>query len=361
MRPICSLALLLVVGGCGEDACPSGTFRNWGQCATTAVDLPKDAVPHDAAVEWWYYTGHLAEGDNRFGFELTIFSYGAVASFMCHVAITDQQKLHHRYSSSFALQAGRWDRTLPATLDVQPCKIELSADEGGRIVGVIEDGEERKGNPGRWSFDLALQNHKQAALHGGNGIATIVEQDYESYYYSYTRLGAKGALTTPDASYNVAGQAWMDHQWGHFSLSKFRGWDWWSLQLSNNQEIMIYLVRDWSSKTAGVAVTIIDAAGNQTWYDNVNDVSIEHARSWTSPYTQGVYPLDWTIKIPPEEIDLVVTTLIDDQEVPNPVKNYWEGAVDVQGSQRGQAIAGQGYVELTGYAHDPLFPPPSAN
>ena len=30
--------------------------------------------------------------------------------------------------------------------------------------------------------------------------------------------------------------------------------------------------------------------------------------------------------------------------------NYWEGAVDVTGTERGQAVRGRGYIELTGYA-----------
>ena len=29
---------------------------------------------------------------------------------------------------------------------------------------------------------------------------------------------------------------------------------------------------------------------------------------------------------------------------------YWEGAVAVEGQSNGQAVSGQGYVELTGYA-----------
>jgi predicted secreted hydrolase len=32
---------------------------------------------------------------------------------------------------------------------------------------------------------------------------------------------------------------------------------------------------------------------------------------------------------------------------------YWEGAVDVTGTRRGQPIAGRGYLEMTGYAEPP--------
>ena len=44
---------------------------------------------------------------------------------------------------------------------------------------------------------------------------------------------------------------------------------------------------------------------------------------------------------------------MDDQELltsRSTQVTYWEGAVDATGVFRGTAVAGQGYVELTGYA-----------
>jgi predicted secreted hydrolase len=31
--------------------------------------------------------------------------------------------------------------------------------------------------------------------------------------------------------------------------------------------------------------------------------------------------------------------------------SYWEGAVSIQGQDASQVVKGEGYVELTGYAH----------
>ena len=33
----------------------------------------------------------------------------------------------------------------------------------------------------------------------------------------------------------VAGQAWMDHQWGNFVVAGGGGWDWFSLQLDDDR------------------------------------------------------------------------------------------------------------------------------
>ena len=45
-----------------------------GSDAPIPVQFPRDDGPHDANVEWWYFTGHLftQQGD-RYGFEYVIF------------------------------------------------------------------------------------------------------------------------------------------------------------------------------------------------------------------------------------------------------------------------------------------------
>ena len=44
--------------------------------------------------------------------------------------------------------------------------------------------------------------------------------------------------------YNVSGFSWMDREWSTSALSKDqKGWDWFSLQLDDNTEIMYYQMR----------------------------------------------------------------------------------------------------------------------
>jgi predicted secreted hydrolase len=69
-----------------------------------------------------------------------------------------------------------------------------------------------------------------------------------------------------------------------------------------------------------------------------------------------VYPTEWTVTIPSQQIELRVTTPLNDQEL-SLVKStgvaYWEGMIDVTGRQGRptgqQAITGVGYLEMTGY------------
>jgi predicted secreted hydrolase len=52
-------------------------------------------------------------------------------------------------------------------------------------------------------------------------------------------------------------------------------------------------------------------------------------------------------------IALEIIPLLDDQELRtsrSTLVTYWEGAMSVRGTVAGHPVAGQGYLELTGYA-----------
>ena len=70
---------------------------------------------------------------------------------------------------------------------------------------------------------------------------------------------------------------------------------------------------------------------------------------WTSPRSGATYPARWRIRVASEALELEVVPLVADQELRTSF-TYWEGAVRVSGASRGRPVAGQGYVELTGYA-----------
>jgi predicted secreted hydrolase len=59
------------------------------------------------------------------------------------------------------------------------------------------------------------------------------------------------------------------------------------------------------------------------------------------------------VTIPSEEITLAIAPAFSDQEL---ITNrstrvtYWEGAVGIQGTFKKKPVAGDGYVEMTGYA-----------
>ena len=187
-------------------------------------------------------------------------------------------------------------------------------------------------------------------LHGGDGIIPMGTGG-ESYYYSRTRLSARGIVTSGDDSREVTGEAWMDHQWGDFGREPL-GWDWFSIQLSDNTEVMAYLFRDQETgEVTHRAGTYVLADGTSQVLD-LQDVEVTSLDTWTSPTTDVTYPMGWLLRIASLELELKLEQVHIDSEywiegfTPEP---YWEGAVTISGVKGKDPITGRGFVELVGY------------
>ncbi len=342
--------------------CETNRYCNYGECIETSVSFPDDASYHAERSEWWYYTGHLKNEDRRWGFEVTIFQYDMSAiydisgyGYMCHVAVTDSVAGEHYHIDSISLSPETWKQN-PTVLEVDQCRFELDGEGKDHIVATIPQDMEKDGKASPWEIDLSFVPQKRAALHGGDGIIPMSDSGGTSWYYSFTDLQADGQLSTPDGKFAVSGQAWMDHQWGQFDIVDFKGWDWWSMQFDDGWQIMLFQFTDWDGQLAVQAGSLIDPDGNTTELEGLDDFSITSIRTWESPHTDGVYPLDWNISIPEMDWQLQVRVAIDDQEMYNPAQNYWEGETSITGTRSGEAVLGVGYTELTGYATDILDP-----
>src|SRR5262249_33806538 len=150
----------------------------------------------------------------------------------------------------------------------------------------------------------------------------------------------------------VAGQAWMDHQWGNFVSLAGSGWDWYSLQLANHTEYMLYVIRDQQKRPLSVFGTYVAADGTAAELDPAG-IHSRPLSAWTSPQTGGVYPSSGTVTLDVQHVTLTLAPLLLDQELVTGQSTgvaYWEGAVSISGTSGDQPIAGEGYVELTGYA-----------
>jgi predicted secreted hydrolase len=111
---------------------------------------------------------------------------------------------------------------------------------------------------------LLLEAQKEPVPHGLAGYSrkgSLAES--ASCYYSITRLEASGTLTVKGTPYEVEGLAWMDHEYSSAPLEpSLAGWDWFSVQLADQSELMIYLLRqrDGSLHPASSG-TFVDRAG----------------------------------------------------------------------------------------------------
>lgn len=127
------------------------------------------------------------------------------------------------------------------------------------------------------------------------------------------------------------------------------GWDWFSIKLADNREIMFYQIRNNDGTIEPVSAgTLVESDGTTRLLGN-DDIALSVLDTWKSAASGGEYPNRWRLTSKVGDFDVTLTPLIKDQEMRISII-YWEGAVDVQGTSKGKLVTGQGYVELTGYA-----------
>jgi len=148
--------------------------------------------------------------------------------------------------------------------------------------------------------------------------------------------------------------SWMDHEFGSNQLREDQvGWDWFSIQLDNETELMLYLIRRKDGSPDPYSSGTLVKADGTTKHLRLEDFQIGILERWKSAKSGGNYPMKWKVAVPSEDIELEIVPAFRDQEL---ITNrstrvtYWEGAVQVGGTVRNKAILGSGYVEMTGYA-----------
>ena len=199
------------------------------------------------------------------------------------------------------------------------------------------------------AFSLSTTPAKPLVFQGPNGYSRKGRRPgAASQYYSFTRLRTRGSLSLEGDQWQVEGQSWMDKEFGSNQLAESQvGWDWFSLQLDEGQEIMLYHLRDPSGASDFARGTRVSATG-EARYLEPEEWSVQVTGNWTSPDSGAVYPARWMVKLGDAQYEII--PLLAQQENRSRLiadLYYWEGAVNILNSE-GKQI-GQGYVELTGY------------
>jgi predicted secreted hydrolase len=376
--------------------------------------FPRDHGSHpEYKTEWWYYTGHLRTGSGkRYGFEVTFFRVGVnpvIPSGIAQDATSERD--HEPLTLALSPQAGRGDS---GSVSRQPL-LPSARGEGGRrpdeefvvrseatsswdlrhimpahfaitdvgaksfryyeklnraspyTAGAAEDhldvfneGWSARSNPdGSWrlvakegkdAIDLTLRARKAPAVHGENGVSVKAQgARFASHYYSMTRMEASGTVNGQRAS----GQAWMDHEFGSSALRESQqGWDWFSIQLDNEAELMLYVIRRTDgSPDVTSSGSLITSEGNVIHLRR-EQMRITPLAKWKSPKSGATYPVRWRVELPSLDVALDVRPVMEAQELithGSTRVTYWEGACDVTGTFGGSPVRGDAYVEMTGY------------
>ncbi|MGD8243623.1 MAG: lipocalin-like domain-containing protein [Anaerolineae bacterium] len=325
-------------------------------------NFPADHGPHpDFQTEWWYYTGNLKTNDGRqFGYQLTFFrraltpptkrekresGWATDQIYMGHFALTDVAEREHQAFERFSRGAAGL-----AGADSPPFRVWLEdwyVEQEGDNAEVTA----MQAAQGAIAIDLRLIDRKGPILQGDRGYSQKgPDPGNASYYYSQTRLQTSGTVQVGEATFQVEGWSWMDHEFSTSALAPEQvGWDWFALQFDDGSELMVFQLRRSDGSIDPLSGgTLVDAAGEARRLV-LEDFAIAPEGTWRSPRSGATYPASWTVRVPDADLTLAIQPYLADQEL-NVSYAYWEGAVRIEGERSGDLVTGDGYVELTGYA-----------
>ena len=324
-------------------------------------EFPRDYFDHPQyQTEWWYYTGNIKSADgHRYGFELTFFRQGVSRTgslhsswriddlYVAHLALSDLDK------GKF-LHAERTNRAGPGIAGIsEPDRRiwngnwQVMWHGGEEVLQAIDE---------RFSLNFTMRSAKPPVIHGENGVSQKAQgPGRASHYISLTRLNTTGEIQLGVSKIHVTGTSWMDHEFFTHQLDREQvGWDWISIQLDDNTELMLFRIR---RKDGSIdpfsAGTFVDSKGGSVHLSGGDFTLSPLGSVWRSPGTHATYPLGWKILVPKLGITLECSTSLPSQEIPSErfLPSYWEGAVSFTGEERSTPLRGVGYLEMTGYDH----------
>ena len=330
--------------------------------------FPRDHGTHnETRTEWWYLTGSAQDTAGRaFGFQVTFFRSrvdgtqalpGRLAArqlLFAHAAITD-------------VQAGKlWHDQRIARWNGEPPTAGLA---GGR--GVFASAQDTHVQLRNWfiqrqasgayrtrisgdtiDIDISAIPTQPLLLQGDNGFSRKGPDPAQaSFYVTQPQLAVQGQLSVGSQRFQVHGTAWLDHEWSETLLHpEAVGWDWIGMNLFNGDSLTAFRLRraDGSPVWAGGSFRAAQSPATRAFAPET--VTFTPLRSWTSPRTRAVYPVEWRVSTP-GATHYTVKALIDQQELDSSQSTgtvYWEGLSDLFDEQ--SQHVGRGYLEMTGYA-----------
>lgn len=273
------------------------------------VYFPEDEGAHPQfPVEWWYLNATLMDSEGR---EYT----AMVAYFRPTLKILSICELE---AETFYQEVPSMEEILnDASPDYAEGYLDLRWDDSDHWYRTDPDSFsyylEAKGTD--IGLNLDLVSEKPPLLVGGDGLIEWTEGS--TYYYSLTQLQVEGEIELAGRTIDVWGIGWMDHQWME-SMAE-RGWDWFSVQLDNDTEVIFWQI--------------------------VNPDGSINSRDLTMMFPDGsVYhtvDLDLEIRARYAEQEIRVLEDFEPMEL-----DFWEGGTTVSGQLDGEPVSGVGYAEL---------------
>ncbi len=276
----------------------------------------------EVAQEWWYFNTHMMdELNHRYSFMIAILKNGQVFGSL---SILEKQR-HLPLFTRTVVDVDPGNRRIVANwcnlYQPDPSKFEYEFTFEHDIANLY----------------LKLSANKLPLPVGGEGYIAMGEAG-KSYYYSLTNMSVQGVGKIGGKQVTLKGRGWMDRQWGEWLDRDFDQWHWYSIQLTNNVEIMLFDFRK-NSKQLTPLCDVMFADGTHKTGLRFDIRVLGH---WKSPKTGKVWSSGWQIDIPELNSSLAIIPDMQDQEVTDAL---WEGGCRVTGTYEGRNVWGRAFYE----------------
>lgn len=316
--------------------------------------FPRDHGAHPGyRTEWWYLTGWL-DAAQPVGLQVTFFRtrteidpanpsrFAATQLVIAHAAIADPAR-------GSLLKEERIARTGFGIAEASEADTDVRLDRwrfARRADGSYECTLPARG----FSLQFTATPTQPLLLQGEGGFSRKGPQDAQaSYYYSQPHLRVAATLQQDGLTRNLAGTAWLDHEWSSTLLDHdAAGWDWVGMNLDDGAALAAFQIRRHGSGGKLYAYASLREGGSAlARLFGPGDVDFTPIERWTSPRTRGVWPVAQRIRVGARTFE--TRPLFADQELDSRATTgavYWEGASLLnEGGRR----VGRGYLEMTGY------------
>ncbi len=313
------------------------------------VSFPKDGQAHDCSIEWWYFNGHLAAANGRKYaymnclFKARIKDFFPIPrkiplkyAFFSHSIISDIKtgKSYPQVNYVSLVSKDSFKKPLLFINYTNPLCL------AGYVNSEITEIQKFRHMLKTEQIELEMLSRKKPLLEGGSGFMDLKPE--KSYCYSLSSLQTKGFINLNGKAIPVKGKSWFDHQWAN--VTSTNKWNWLSIQLSNNLEIVCFEYDGTKKKTR--MATISYPNNKQETFHNI--IIEPDGRAWQSPKTRVAYPLEWKVEIPERQIFLKAKPLMKNQELSFGAIKYWEGPMKISGTVKSRKVSGFGFLELVG-------------
>jgi predicted secreted hydrolase len=184
---------------------------------------------------------------------------------------------------------------------------------------------------------------------GVDSSATRPSLKNDNYYYSFTRLQAKGTISVGGKNYAVRGLTWMDHEYGALgSADQPVQWILQHIQLANGWTVQnVELLSNGTSPQLNVpspGYATVQSPDGKIYFVAATTTQTPGS-TWTSPRSGKTYFTSLQANISLFNAHIVVTTLMKPQEFVLGSASVYEGVAKATGTFQNSPVVGQAWIE----------------